>query len=67
MTTLAELHLAIEAAQPAVHRLHVNGKRAQQLRAEAWRAAFEWRDGIPAGGRSEEYLAGMAMIREKLK
>lgn len=65
--TLDNLRRAIEVAQPTVHRGNINGKKHQRLRAEAWKAAFEWRDGIPAGGSTEEYLEGMALIRKQLK
>jgi hypothetical protein len=81
MTTLNQLRLKIEAAQDAL--LKTDGGPWAHLvyqtrRAEAWRAAFEWREEI-YNRYSEhdvfsetwekinaEYKEGMALIREKL-
>lgn len=70
MTTLGDLEKAIGAIPPRP--APVAGSNAAWveyafLSASAWRAAFEWRDQIPAGGATSEYLEGMTLIREKLK
>jgi len=62
MTTLDDLRRAINAieTQTSIYSVAV-------ARAVAWRNAFEWRDSIPAGGSTDEYLEGMRLIKEHLE
>jgi hypothetical protein len=81
MTTLNDLRRTVEAYQKSCGdpNLDLECFDTEQARAEAWRAAFEWREEI-YNRYSEhdvfsetwekinaEYKEGMALIREKLK
>lgn len=64
---LGELRLTIEVYDR--NRPHRNDHAAiwaefYRMRAEAWKAAFEWLFRVPLG--SDDYDEGMRLIREKL-
>lgn len=69
--TLALLRKAIAEYQKAKAAFAGNcsmGWDIDACRADAWRAAFEWREGLlDRCGGPDEYHEGMALIREKLQ
>jgi hypothetical protein len=73
LTTLADLKRVLEAVgrRPFTDGSDFTTSRLCQWesrRADAWRTAFEWREGLlDRCGGPDEYHEGMALIREKLQ
>ena len=71
VTTLEDLKRAIELVEQykslSLDQRLTGALWGASRERDAWRLAFEWRDQIPAGGSTDEYLEGMRLIREKLK
>lgn len=72
MTTLDDLRRATSEYQKAKHAYESNaslGWDIAEARADAWRTAFEWRDGLVLsdGENDAEHEEGIRLIREHLR